>query len=199
MRWGFRQIVETLASDIRVLADVSTASEALNWLAYNDADVAVVDIGLEGRSGLDLVERIRSEFPIVKVLLYSRYSAREFALRGFKRGAAGFVNKSQEPEEVIRAVRETAQYGTYLTAETAQILRLAAAGEPSELAHKTLSPREDEVFRALLRGESVTAIARTLSLSVKTISTHRTNILQKLDLQSTADLVRYGIEHGIEH
>ena len=198
VRWGFRQIVEALADDVCVAADVATAQEAIRWLSVNDADIAVVDIMLDGRSGLDLAERMRSEFPALKVMMYTRHTAREFALRAFRVGAVGFLEKDASPDEVVHALRQTGRNGSYINAKSAEILRMAAERRTADQPHEKLSPREDEVFRAMLRGESVTAIAHRLSLSVKTISTHRVNVLAKLEIKSTAELVRYALERNIE-
>ena len=198
LRWGFRQLVDTLAQDIRLIRDFACASEALAWLSSNPVDVAVVDIALEGRSGLDLVQRLNSDYPHVKTLVYSRYPAREFALRAFRSGAAGYIDKRQAPDEIVGAIRQVSREGTYLNAETAEILKAAAMGRPASLPHEYLTPRESEVFRALLGGNSVTQIARKLNLSVKTISTHRGNIFAKLGVTSLSNLVRYGIDHGVE-
>lgn len=197
VRWGFRQIVNVLAPDIEISADVANAPEAMGHLERLPIDVVVLDLGLGGRSGLELLERMRCHLPEVRVLCYTRYPEKDFALRAFRGGASGYINKEESPDEIVRAVREVAGGGTYLSRAAAQILKAAVSNEVPGAAHEKLSRREFEVFKMLVDGWSVTGIAQRLNLSVKTISTHRTNILGKLKLRTTADLVRYAIEQNL--
>ncbi len=197
VRWGFRQIVSELAPDIELEAEAGSDAEALRLLASRSIDVMVLDIGLGGRSGMELLERVSAERPPIKVLLYSRYPEQDFALRGFKCGASGYINKEESPDEIVRAIREVAAGGTYVSRAAAAILKAAVSDVSRSAPHEALSRREFEVFGLLVRGQSVTEIGRQLHLSVKTISTHRTNILGKMNAHSTADLVRYAIEHKL--
>ncbi|MBK6661158.1 MAG: response regulator transcription factor [Proteobacteria bacterium] len=197
VRWGFRQIVNELAPDIEIVADAANGPEALLELDRQSADVAVLDIGLGGRSGLELLERLRGHRSEVRVLFYTRYSEHDFALRAFQGGAKGYISKEESPAEIVRAVREVAAGGTYMSRTAAQILTSAVSNQRGEGEHENLSRREFEVFRMLVDGLSVTSIAQRLHLSVKTISTRRSNVLAKLGVRSTADLVRYAIGRGL--
>lgn len=198
VRWGFRQIVSNLAPDIEVVADVATASDALRELLQASIDVVILDVNLDGRSGLELLDRIRKEHPHAKILVYTRYQEQDFAIRAFKAGALGYINKDQQPSELIRAVREVASGDPYVSLTAARLLRGALSDDSTRLPHCRLTRREDEVFRMLIRGDSVTHISKQLNLSVKTISTHRTNILEKLNARNLADLIRYAIDNKLD-
>jgi len=198
VRWGFRQIMASQATDIVVAADVATAAEALDALAKAAFDVVVLDINLDGRSGLELLERIRRDYPSSNVLIYTRYPEQDFALRAFRSGALGYIEKVQGPVELVRAVREVARGEPYVSSSAAKLLRAAVSDDRLVVPHQLLTRREDEVFRMLVRGSTVTEVAKHLNLSVKTVSTHRVNILAKLNAKGTADLVRYAIEHKLD-
>jgi DNA-binding NarL/FixJ family response regulator len=197
VRRGLRQIVSE-ARDLSVVGEAASADELLTELRGRPVDVVVLDLSLGTRDGIDVLKHVKSEFPRLPVIILSMHSADLFAVRSLRAGASGYVEKEAAPEELVAAIRQIAAGGTFVSAEIAQ--RIAAdvtRGDAAILPHERLSDREFEVFRLLGAGMSVTAIARALNLSVKTVSTHRTRILAKTGLRNNADMVEYVIAHRL--
>ncbi len=183
-------------SDLRVVAEAATAADALELLEQRRFDAVLLDINLPVRSGLDLLRTMQRRWPELPVVVLSMYPARQYAVRAFEAGARGYVSKDMDAQELVMSVRRVANGGRYITGEVAGEL-IGAGRESSEDLHLDLSPREFEVLVALARGDRVTDIADAGHLSVKTVSTYRSRLLAKLGLSSTADLVRYAIDHGL--
>jgi two-component system invasion response regulator UvrY len=197
VRKGLRQIISD-ASDLTVVGEAGSADDLLTLLRSRQVDVVVLDLTLGTRSGLDVLKHIKSEFPRMPVLILSMHPEELFALRTMKSGASGYVQKEGAPEELLTAIRRVAGGGNYVSPAMAE--RMAAdlaAGTGDRLPHERLSYREFEIFLLLGSGKSVTDIARALNLSVKTVSTHRTRILEKSGLRNNADIVDYVIEHRL--
>lgn len=196
IRLGFHQLVADQA-DLRIAAEAESGVDALRLLEQVDVDVVVLDMAMPGRSGIEILRRIRARASAPPVLIYSRFPAEQYALRTQRAGAAGYVNKGASSAELLRALRAVAAGERVLPEGVAREL---AALERRRYgpAHEALSDREFEVLRLLVTGRSVSAIAQELSLSIKTVSTHRTRLLRKLALSSTADLVHYAIDHGLD-
>jgi DNA-binding NarL/FixJ family response regulator len=154
----------------------------------------LLDLSLPGRGGLDVLKDIQRDSPQVRVLVVSTYSETQYALRAIRAGAAGYLVKTSAPEELVRAVRSVMDSGRYITEGVAAALADYARENVRRAAHDHLSDREHEVFRLLVTGLTISQIAEHLSLSVKTISTYRRRLGDKLRLHSTADLVRYAVE-----
>lgn len=197
VRRGLRQILSE-TQDILVGGEASSGNEVLELLERERFDVALLDIGLPGGSGLALLPTLRRRFPRTAVIVLTMYSDPQFAVRAIRSGAAGFLTKESAPEQLVEAVRCVASGRRYVSAELAETLASIVAGDAGEGApHERLTDRELEVLRLLANGKTVTEIARELSLSVKTISTHRTRTLKKLHLRTTAELLRYAIDHRL--
>jgi len=196
IRLGLHQILDPVA-DIDIVAEADTGVDALRLLGHTVIDMVVLDLAMPGRSGVEILRRIRGLEAAPPVLVYSRFPADQYAQRTLRAGAAGYLMKSAPPVEVVRAIRTVAGGQRYLPERVERQLH-AAPATTRAAEHDRLSEREFEILRMLVAGASVSAIANELNLSVKTVSTHRTRILRKLSLTSTADLVHYAIEHGLD-
>ncbi|MGD9831389.1 MAG: response regulator [Piscinibacter sp.] len=180
------------------VGEASSGFQALEWLRRNPADVVVVDLSMPGMTGLELVKRIRAEFGRLPVLVLSMHAEEQYALRAFKAGANGYMTKDGASAELIKALRKIAGGGAYVSGELAERVVLQLNGGVDVARHAQLSDRELEVLRRLVAGQRPTEIAQALHLSVKTISTHKSRIQDKLNLPTLADLVRYGLEHDLD-
>jgi len=197
VREGLKRLLDSMSSEWTV-TEASTAFEALDALRAQRFDLAIVDVSMPGMSGLELMQRIRTNFPGVKVLVLSAHAEEQYALRAFKAGANGYVTKETAATELLAAVRKVLQGGTYVSTSLAERVVQQLSGRSLSPTHSILSDRELDVFRRLVAGERPTDIALTLHLSVKTVSTHKSRILEKLNLPNTAALIRYGLEHNLE-
>ena len=197
VRKGVRQIISE-AEELTVAGEAASADELLTMLRSRPIDVVVLDLGLGARSGIDLLKHIKSEFPRVLVIILSMHPEDLFAVRALRAGASGYVEKDAAPESLLTAIRRVRAGGTYVSAETAErIASDIARGGAEVMPHERLSDREFEVFRLLGSGMSVTAIASALNLSVKTVSTHRSHIIEKTGLRDNAHIIDYVIAHGL--
>ena len=191
VRVGMRQVL--CVPDIEVVAEAANGAEALRLLGTLACDVVVLDISMPGRHGVEALRRLTSDHPEQAVLIYMRLPEDQYAVRAIRAGAAGYVMKGSDPAELLGAVRRLACGEQHVSPAVARLLSLQP---PS--GHTELSEREFEILRFIVAGRSVSAIAADLSLSVKTVSTHRVRILRMLGLGSTADLVHYAIELGLQ-
>jgi len=192
VREGLRQLLRATA-DIRVEGEAANGDEALALVKANDYDLGVLDMSMPGLSGIELIKRLRVEKPRLRLLVLSMHAEQQYAVRALKAGASGYLTKDSASAQLVGAIRKVAGGGVHISeAAAAQLVGAAAGGDA--LPHARLSNREFEVFRLLVAGVGPTGIAERLHLSVKTVSTHKTRILEKMGLESTADLVRYAIE-----
>lgn len=185
--------------DIRVAAEASNGSEALDLISARRFDLVLLDINMEGRSGLELLERIRATPSNPPVLMLSMYPEEQYALVAVQSGANGYLSKDAEASELVAAIRKVAAGGQYLSANAAQHVRAQLDGNDHRPAHQRLSTREHQIMLMLLKGMSLTDIGEEMMISVKTVSTHRTHILEKLGVSSTAELVLYAVRQGLVH
>ncbi len=194
-----RGLRETLAAetDFAVVAEAARSEEVLSVLAAQPCDVVLLDLSLPGRGGLEVLKDIRRDFPAVHVLVVSTYAESQYALRAMRAGASGYLTKTSAPEQLVAAVRSVMRTGRYISETVAATLADYARDGPAGLPHERLSDREHQVLRLLVSGGTVAGIAADLALSVKTVSTYRTRLLEKLGAGTTADLVRYAIEHKL--
>ena len=191
VRVGIRQLLS--GPDIEVVAEAASGNEALRLLEVIGCDVATLDISMPGRHGVEVLRRIIADHPELPVLIYTRFPEDQYAVRSIRAGAAGYVMKGSDPADLLQAIQCLARGGQYASPTVARLL-----AQQLPPGHAGLSEREYEILRFIVAGRSATAIATELSLSVKTVSTHRMRILRKLGLNSTADLIHYAIEHGLE-
>jgi DNA-binding NarL/FixJ family response regulator len=196
VRAGVRELLTGLG-DIEVVAEARDGNEVLAAAREGGFDVLVLDMSMPGRSGIELIRLVKAEQPKLKVLVLSMHSEQQYAVRAVKAGAAGYLTKESAADELVAAIRRVAAGGAYITPETAERLVLDSSAGVEGPPHVRLSDREFEVFRMIVAGRSVTEIASALKLSVKTISTHKARILDKMEVSSQAELVRYAVEHGL--
>jgi len=186
-------------SDIRVTGEARSGAEAIEALRAEAFDVVLLDINLEGRSGLEVLATIRREFPAKPVLMLSMYPEEQYALVAMRAGASGYVAKDAEPAELISAVRAAAKGGTYLSARVAPHVQDQLKGVDERPPHQRLTVREHQIMLMLLKGVPPADIGEEMMISIKTVSAHRTHILEKLGVASTAELVLYAVRQGIIH
>jgi DNA-binding NarL/FixJ family response regulator len=197
VRKGLRLILAE-ADGIEVAGEASSADELLTLLRRGRADAVILDVGLGDRDGIELLKQIRTEFPRLPVLMISMHAEEVFAVRAFRAGADGYIEKTAAAEALREAVARIAGGGAYMSAAMSDRLRAGLVqGAQHSLPHERLSDREFGVFRLLGLGRSVTEIARALNLSVKTVSTHRTRVLAKTGLSTNADIVAYVTLNGL--
>jgi DNA-binding NarL/FixJ family response regulator len=196
VREGMKRILDATGEGWAI-AEASTGFQALEVLRRQPVDLAIVDLSMPGMSGLELIRRIKDEFARVGVLVLSMHAEEQYALRAFKNGANGYVTKDGAATELVNAVRKVAGGGAYVTASLAErvVLQLNRGGAPE--AHAVLSDRELDVLRRIVAGQRLKDIADDLHLSIKTVSTHKSRIQDKLRLPGTAALVRYGMAQGL--
>lgn len=196
MREGLERILADADEGWRTVA-AADGFEALQILGREPVDLAIVDLAMPGMGGLDLIKRIRADHPAVSVVVLSMFAQDQYALRAFRAGAKGYVTKDGAGRELVTAVRKVAAGGAYVTPGLAESLVLHLHGDATSPRHERLSDREMDVLRRLVAGVRLTDIAEALHLSVKTVSTHKGRILEKLQLPNLAALVRYGMQQGL--
>ena len=198
VREGLRQLLDG-TPDIRVAGEAVNGDEALALVKENDYDLAVLDMSMPGIAGLELIKRIRLEKPRLRLLVLSMHGEAQYAARALKAGASGYLTKDSASAQLVGAIRKVAGGGVHISeAAAAQLVTGQGSAHAGEAApHTRLSDREFEVFRLLVQGLGPTDIADRLHLSVKTVSTHKTRVLEKMGMESTADLVRYAVENKL--
>lgn len=196
VREGVKRVLESTQEGWSITEE-SSGFQALDSLRRARFDLAIVDLSMPGMSGLELIRRIRTEWPRLPVLVLSMHAEEEYALRAFKAGANGYVTKDSDAEELIQAVHKVLRGGAYVTTSLAERVVQQLNGSVEVPRHAQLSNRELEVLRRIVAGQRSTDIANALHLSVKTISTHKARIMEKLQLTSTAALIRYGMEQRL--
>jgi two-component system, NarL family, invasion response regulator UvrY len=196
VRRGLRQILSE-TSDILVAGEASTVQEVRELVLEQRWDVVVLDITMPGGSGLDLLTELRRLSPSPRVLVLTVYPEAQYAVRAIRAGAAGFLTKESAPEQLIAAVRKVAVGGRYVSNDLAEALASLVAGEAQGAPHERITDREFEVFKMLAAGRTVSQVAHELALSVKTVSTHRTRILKKMEMKTNADLTQYAVRNAL--
>jgi DNA-binding NarL/FixJ family response regulator len=177
--------------------EVGTGFQALEFLRRQPIDLAIVDLSMPGMSGLDLTCRIKSEFPSVAVLILTMHSEERYAMRAFQAGANGYVTKDTAAAELVAAVRKVASGGVFLSAHLAECMVQQINGQRPEPGIQLLTNRELDILQRIVGGQRPVDIADALHLSIKTVSTHKKRIQEKLRIESTAGLVRFGLEHQL--
>ena len=196
VRDGLRQ---TLADKFpkAEFGDAANANGALEKLHGNRWDVLILDISMPGRSGLDILREIKGIQPDLKVLILTMHPEDQYAIRALKSGAAGYLTKEKASEEILFAIEKVLAGGKYISPTLAESLATKLNSSPEKLPHETLSNREFEIMLLIAGGKSVKEIGADLALSVKTVSTYRARILQKLKFKSNADIIRYAMRERL--
>lgn len=185
------------AGDMELGCEAASVDAAIERLRDCQCDVAVIDIAMPGRNGIDLLDHIRARRPQMPVLMLSVYPEDQYAMRLLKMGAAGYMNKESAPTQLIDAIRHIAAGKRFISPALAELLAAEQIAGGARSPHESLSNREYQVFLRLASGAAVSEIAETLCLSVKTVSTYRSRILEKLHLRGNAELARYALSHDI--
>ncbi len=196
VRAGLKQILSA-TPEIQVVAEAASGNDALVAIRARRFDVIVLDMSMPGRSGLELIRQIKEEQPQARILVLSMHQEEQYAVRALKSGASGYLNKDSAPDHLVGAIRKVASGGAFISPNIAEQLAQGVMRNQDQPPHTLLSDREFEVFQRLAGGESVTTIADKLNLSVKTVSTHKSRIMQKMNMQSSTDLIRYALENGL--
>jgi two-component system invasion response regulator UvrY len=195
VREGIRQILAD-ASDIALAGEAANGAEALARARAGGIDVVLLDIAMPLRDGLDVLKQLRTEQPALPVLVLSTYPDRQYAVRCLKLGAAGYLNKSADSEQLVEAIRRAASGRLFVTPAVAELLA-SALGAPEAPLHERLSHREYQVFQQLAAGRSVGEIAETLHLAPNTVSTYRARILDKTGVRNDVELALYAVRHDV--
>ena len=196
VRKGLREILQEEGPAVTI-GEAATAQDALDLARKQSWDAVMLDITMPGRSGLELLKQLREERPNVPVLVLSVHPADQYASRVLRAGASGYLTKESAPDELLTAVRHILRGGRYISPSVGETLAADLGRPADELPHQGLSDREFEILRLIASGKRPSEIADELHLSVKTVSTYRARVLQKLHLRTTAQLMRYAIKHGL--
>lgn len=196
VREGLGRIIER-EPDMVLIGEATTGDEAVHIARAGICDVMLLDLSMPGRRGIDLVKQVKAERPQLNVLVLSMHSEDQYAVRAIRAGAAGYLTKAGSSSQLLNAIRRVATGGVFITPRVAERLALETQPSSADAPHKRLSDREYEVFLALVAGSSVTAIGERLGVSVKTVSTHKARILEKMGMKSVAEMVRYALEMGL--
>ena len=196
VRRGIKEMLADASDNLHV-EEAGTAPEVLDRVGAEDWDLLILDLNMPGRGGLDLLGDIRRDRPRLPVLVLSMYPEDQFAMRALRAGASGYVTKESAPEELITAVNKIEKGGRYVSGALAERMAVSLGPESDRPPHEALSDREFQVLRLIASGRTVSQIADELSLSVKTISTYRTRILEKMGMTTNAELTVYAVRTGL--
>jgi DNA-binding NarL/FixJ family response regulator len=196
VREGLKRIIAENPG-MAVTAEASDGNEAIRVIKSQPCDVVLLDITMPNRSGLDLLKQLHSESPKLPVLVLSMHSEDQYAVRVLRAGAAGYLTKESAPAKLVQAIRKVVRGGKYVSTTLAEKLVHDLDSKSTKAPHEILSDREYQVLCLIASGKTVTIIAEELALSVKTISTYRVRILEKLNMNNSAELTRYAIKEGL--
>ena len=196
IRDGLKQILAD-TEDLVVAGEAANGLEVMQKVREGDWDLLVLDISMPGRNGLELIRLIKEEEPELPILVLSMHHEEQYAVRALQAGALGYLTKESDSDLLVSAIRRVAKGGVHISDKVAELMVRGIRPTDKLLPHNLLSDREYQVFNMLVTGRSLTEIGAELSLSVKTISTHKTHILQKMNLSGTAELIRYAVAHNL--
>jgi DNA-binding NarL/FixJ family response regulator len=196
IRDGLKKILAD-TDDMVVAGEAMNGHAALDLVRERNWGLVVLDLSMPGRSGVELIKLIKTERPQCPVLIFSMHPEEQYAVRALRAGASGYLSKEADSDLILPALRKVAAGGVYFSARVAELLVSEAAPHAQSLPHTRLSDREYQIFDRIVRGLSLTAIANELSLSIKTVSTHKSHIMSKMEMKNQVDLVRYAISHQL--
>ena len=186
-----------MVPDVLVVAEAIDGGEVLDCLCKQPVDLLLLDLNMPGISGADLIRRVRGHWATLPILVLSMHNEPQVAAQMLKAGATGYITKDCEPDLLLAAIRKVASNNRYIAPDIAEKIAFEATSTSTEVPHSQLSEREREVFRLLTTGLGVNDIAAKLSISNKTVSTHKLRLMEKLNLSSMADLMRYAMQHKL--
>ena len=196
VRSGLRQFLSEMV-DLRVVGEAASGREAIDLVRTTEMDVMIMDLSMPGQSGIDALAMIRAKAPDVGILILSGYPEEQYAVNLIRQGASGYLNKECEPMEIVNAIRTIALGRRYISPSVAELIAQQLNRKEGSAAHDLLSEREFQVFLKLAKGETAGDIAEALSLSVKTVSTYRTRLMEKMGLSSNSDLTYYALKNKL--
>ena len=196
VREGLKQIVAETA-DIVVADEATSGHEVLEKVWKNEYDVVILDISMPGRGGVDILKQLRGQKPHLPILILSMHPEEQYAVRVLKAGAAGYLTKESAPDELLTAIRRVSSGRKYVSPSLAEQLAFDLESDAEKPRHETLSDREYQVMCMIASGKRVQEIAEQLCLSVKTISTYRSRIMEKMKMKNNAEVMHYAIKHGL--
>ena len=196
VREGLKQLLGA-AGDLSVVGEAQDGHKVMELVRTQDFDVLLLDMSMPGRSGIELIKQVVSEKPRLRVLILSMHEEQQYAVRAIRAGAAGYLTKESASEQLVSVIRKVAAGGAFISPAVAEQLALGAMPQNEGLPHTSLSDREYQVFQALAAGKTVSEIAAQLNLSVKTVSTHKARLMQKMSLPNQAELIRYALTHKL--
>ena len=196
IRDGMRKILAD-TDDMEMVGEAANGHEVMDLIRQRDWDLVVLDLSMPGRSGVELIKLIKAERPKFPILIFSMHPEEQYALRALRAGASGYLSKEGDSDLILPALRKVASGGVYISTNVAELLASDVTPHFQEAPHKKLSDREFQVFDRIVQGVSLTDIAHELSLSIKTVSTHKSHILNKMNMRSHVDLLRYALEHHL--
>ncbi len=196
VREGLKQLL-TASPDMCIAGEASDGHQVMQLVRETEFDVLLLDMSMPGRSGIDLIKLVRAEKAKLRILILSMHEEQQYAVRAIKAGASGYLTKESASAQLVSAIRKVAAGGAFISAEVAEQLALGAMPDSEGQPHEALSDREYQIFRLIAAGGAVSAIAAELNLSVKTVSTHKARLMQKMGLQNQSELIRYAITHKL--
>ena len=196
VRQGFKQVLSETA-DLVVADEAGNGQEVLALVARKDYDVILLDISMPGKNGLEVLKELRITNTKIPVLILSIYPEEQYAIRALKAGASGYLTKASAPEELISAIRKVSRGGKYISSSLAEKIAYELDGDSKKAPHDTLSDREYQILLMIASGKTVSDIAEEMCLSVKTVSTYRSRILDKMKLKNNAELTTYAIRNQL--
>jgi two-component system invasion response regulator UvrY len=196
IRDGLKKIIAD-TDDLIVAGEAANGNAVLEKVRERDWGLIVLDLSMPGRNGLELIKLIKMERPKLPILIFSMHPEEQYAVRAIHAGASGYLSKEGDSELILPAIRKVAAGGVFISQKVAELLATDVSRHTENPPHTLLSDREYEIFNRIIRGASLTEIADKLSLSIKTVSTHKSHILAKMNLASNVDLVRYAIDHKL--
>jgi DNA-binding NarL/FixJ family response regulator len=196
VREGLKQILGA-QSDFSIVGEASDGHEALARVRELEIDVLLLDMSMPGKSGVELIRQVKAEKPKLRILVLTMHEEHQYAVRAIRAGASGYLTKESASAQLVTALRKVASGGAYISAEIAEQLALNAMPDAQGPLHERLSDREFQVFRMIAEGRSISDIAASLNLSVKTVSTHKANVLHKMGMTTQGELIRYALENGL--
>ncbi len=196
VRKGLKQIISE-TPDMIVSEEADNGLEALDKISENNYDVILLDISMPGKNGLEILRLVRKKKPKLPVLMLSVHSEEQYAVRSLRAGASGYLTKESAPDELIAAIRTISKGGKFVNASLAEKLISELEIYVERPSHETLSDREYQVMCMSVMGNTLKEIAQELSLSIQTVSTYRTRILEKMNMNSIAEVIRYAVKHGL--
>ena len=196
VREGLKQVLSS-AADLTVAGEAQNGQEVMQRVRELDFDVLLLDMSMPGKSGIELIKQVHAEKSRLRILVLSMHQEEQYAVRAIGAGAVGYLTKDSASTQLVPAIRKVAGGGVFITNAVAEQLALGAMPQSDGPPHSALSDREFQIFRLLVSGRAVTDIGEELNLSVKTVSTHKARIMQKMNMSNPVELIRYAIRHRL--